>query len=124
MTNQPNFSPFAILAGILFNLDKNIRTKVKPDDAAEEVDVDLPVVNIEERDGALVCVLPLGAVSHFSENPYDTRIMIEQDPINPSKGRVIIAFAPKTETSNLFSVNGHKFTSGNSALDQLMAKLR
>lgn len=116
-TNVPQINPFAILAAVIFNLDKSERVKIKADDSAEEIEIDLKIVGAaQEEDAALVCI-PIEKVAQFQKTPHDVTMHLEN-------GHLIVMFKKAGFASALLNMDGKKIAPQNDqTMNRLMEKL-
>jgi hypothetical protein len=64
--NEPiKISPAALLATVLFHIDDMAKVKVKPDDSTEEIETEVPLVNVQKQGDSLVCFVPMKLIEHF-----------------------------------------------------------
>lgn len=95
----PQISPFAILAGILFNINKAEKITVQPDDSSEPVEIMTRCVGLESDGDALVCILPVEKVMHFAENVYDCNVKIDA-------GHMLVCFEKRQNTPTIYTADG------------------
>ena len=89
----------AILAAILFNINKSEKIKVKPDDAADEIELETTPVAIAREGDSVVCVFPMERVVKYATQPHDIKIMFQD-------GHVIVAVEPHVNRPTLYTANG------------------
>lgn len=119
MSAPVQITPYAILAAILFNLDKTEQAKVKADDSGEDVTIDAPVVSVECEGDALVCAIPTDKVAHFAETVYDCKIMSKS-------GHMLISFERRKDGGGiaLVAANGKPIAPQNSAaINKLLERM-
>lgn len=119
-TPQPSMqlSPFAMLAAVLFNLNKTTTIKVKPDDSQEEVDVQARIVGIQvDGDDAAICVMPLESVIHFMQFPYDVKVKVDN-------GHVLISFEKQSDAPTILTQDGNKIALESDKIDKLLERMR
>ena len=115
---QVQITPVAILAAILFNLNKTETIKVPVDDSVEEVEVQAPCVGIEQTDEAIVCIIPMDKIIHFAINSYDFQFRVEQ-------GIAVVSFEKHVFTgADLYAANGSKVAKQSEVIKELLEKLK
>lgn len=106
MTTKP-VSIQAILAAVLYGAGKTRETKIQMDDAQKPMQVQMPVVNIDQEGDACVLVMKLEDVMPFVEEAYK----IEVAMVNPEKpdGGVIVCVEKEAPAPRLLQANGEAF---------------
>lgn len=118
---QPSveINPYAVLAAVLFNINKTELVKVKPDDASPEVEMEVRSVGVETEDDACICVIPIEKILHYMQHPHSFRLRVED-------GHAILSFEKQSEIKQaLFAANGQKLISqeDSPAIKRLREKL-
>lgn len=108
----------AILAAILFNINKTETIKVQPDDASPPVDMLTQCVGIEQEGDALVCVIPMEKVAKFACIPYKVSTKVDN-------GHLLICFEKvEPNTVNLLTSTGSPINVESAAIHNLIRKLQ
>ena len=107
----------AILAAILFNINKTELVKVKPDDASPEVEILSQCVGIEQEEDALVCVIPMEKIAKFACIPYRFQFKVDE-------GHAIISFEKLDNTSSLVNPAGQQIATESAAIHNLIKRLQ
>lgn len=107
----------ALLAAILFNINKAELVKIKPDDASPEVEVLSQCVGIEQEEDALVCVIPLEKVAKYATIPYTFQV-------KPDSGHLVIMIEKARPLSGLVTSTGQKIGTESAVIHNLIRKLQ
>lgn len=105
-----------VLCGILFNLNKREKVKIKPDDASPEIEIEVTPVGVLSEDDALVCVIPYEKVLKYSQVPYDIKIQAQD-------GHLILSIEKQHNKSSLFTAHGEKIVNDSPVIQRLLSKL-
>lgn len=121
-------SYLAMLAAVLFHGQDLMKAKLKMNDSGEEVEAEIPVVQIEkEPDGnELVCLIPMKALMHYTQVSYNMqfRVLQAKEDLTGEHATAAIAFKRADNAPHLYGANGQKFQSGIPLLDKLMARIQ
>lgn len=117
MQQQIQITPYAILAAILFNLDKTETVKVKADDQAEDIEVLSNCVGLAVQDDALVCMLRMDKIMHFATSTYNFQFKIED-------GHAVISFEKATPAPTLLAANGAPIAQESPLIKELTERLK
>lgn len=98
-------NPYAVLAAILFNINKTENVQVQADDSSEPIEMEVRSVGVEAEGDACVCIIPIEKVLHYMQVPHSFRLKIED-------GHAIISFEKQSEIKQaLYAANGQKLIS-------------
>lgn len=106
----------AILAAILFNINKRELIKIKPDDTSPEVEMLTQCVGIEQEEDALVCIIPIEKVAKFACIPYKVATKVES-------GHLILSFEKIEATSGIVTLTGQPVNVESAVIHNLIRKL-
>lgn len=114
---QIEITPYAILAAVLFNVNKTEKIKVKPDDGDEEVDVEVRSIGLETEKDALVCIMPMEKLMHYATVPYDYKVRVRD-------GHAIVSFEKRNEVkAHIYGTNGKVLQSESPAVKRLLDRM-
>ena len=114
---QIQITPYAILAAILFNLDKTETVKVKPDDQQDEIEVLSDCVGLVVQDEALVCMIRMDKIMHFATSTYNFQFKVED-------GHAIISFDKASPAPTLVAANGQAIIHESPLIKELTERLK
>lgn len=110
-------TPYAILAAILFNLNKQEPVSVVPDDgSADPVEVLSDVIGIEAEGDAIVCVIPADKVMHFANHTYDCQVLGKD-------GHLFVTFERRKDGGGLLTADGKRAISAGAVVPRLMKRI-
>lgn len=96
---QMQLNPLAVLAAVLMNHGKTDKIKFKPDDSAEEVELEASMVGIANNDEGALCIIPFAKLAECQMNPYVVRFQAD------SSSLIIFVTKPGTQ-SGLLGASG------------------
>jgi hypothetical protein len=115
---QVQITPYAILAAVLFNINKPEEVEIPADDGGEPIKVMAESIAIESEGDALVCVIPIEKVLHFAQTVYDCKVRIDN-----ANGAMFVTFEQKKDGGGLVAANGQPIATQSFAINKLMERL-
>jgi hypothetical protein len=116
--NQVQIRTEALLAAILFNVDKTEEVEIRQDDSAESRKVACHIVGIETEGDACVCVVPLEKVLHFAQTTYDFRVRIDN-----KAGMAVIELERRKDGGGILTATGKPVVTQSPAIRRCMERL-
>lgn len=114
---QHDISPIALLAAVLFGATETMTIPRKVDDSDEIVEEEIPVLNVEREENALVCVLPLERVLHFATTIYDFRFAA-------ANGVATITIERRAEHPRLYQPNGQRAVVMSPQIERILERMK
>lgn len=114
---QIEITPYAILAAVLFNINKTEKAKVKPDDSEDEIEIDVRTVGVETEKDASVCIMPMEKIMHYATIPYDYKVRVQD-------GHLIVSFERRNEIkAHIYGANGKQVSTESPAIKRLLDRM-
>lgn len=110
-------SPYALLAAVLFGATETMTIPRKADDSDEIINEEVPVVNVDREEDALVCVMPLERVLHFATTVYDFRFAAQN-------GVATITIERRHEAPRLYKANGQKAVVMSPQIERILERMK
>ena len=99
-----NVNPYALLAAIISHMGETITQKVRADDAAKDINAELPAIDIRKEGDTFLCAMPLKFIEHFMKIQYEMTFEILQHTDGDTIG--VIGFQKTDEAPRLLTADG------------------
>lgn len=125
--NEPiKISPAALLATVLFHIDDMPKVKLKPDDSTEEIETEVPLVNVQKQGDSLVCFVPMKLIEHFATVPYHMNFQVMKPEHDEKEEKLVgaIIFERQIAKPSLVGLDGKMITSQELSAEKVLEKIK
>lgn len=119
--NQLEISHASILAAVLYGAGHTTTLKVKPDDAPGEMEVTVPIVNIDHEENAVVLTMKMKDVMPFVKDTYLMNCAIAGPGEN---GALVVVFEKEEKKPMLLGANGNQVHKQSDLMSRVLASFK